>query len=138
MWISVSGSPQQRFCYGTGLGWLIIVEESLDEVNSLLCELYRSSPTPSSQKPVYDEVASLRLHGGHEVTCMAKLGPDAGLVRLATGSRDCMVQVWTLDALNQLKSVFAVRLDTTVPRGITFIEGPGLDLVIFGYLDGML
>jgi hypothetical protein len=50
--------------------------------------------------------------------------------------RDKIVQVLLLNANSQLQSVFAVRLDNTVPKSVAFADN--YDIYVFGLYDGKL
>jgi hypothetical protein len=57
-------------------------------------------------------------------------------VRLAIGTRDRVVQVWTLDPRGHLHSVFSVQLKVTVPKGVALAENITKDIYVFGLYDG--
>ena len=69
---------------------------------------------------------------------IAWLSSDRTTTRIATASRDQLVQVWNYDGRVKLHSVFSVRLPTTVPAGISFVENATRDLHVFGLVDGKL
>lgn len=54
--------------------------------------------------------------------------------RIAIGMHDNLVQVVVLTAYTQLQSIYAGRLDNTVPKSLTF--GSQGTVYIFGLYDG--
>jgi hypothetical protein len=61
---------------------------------------------------------------------------DTVSVQLAVGTRDRLVQLWKHDHKGQLHSLFSVRLDATVPKGVAFAENADNDIYVFGLYDG--
>ena len=43
--------------------------------------------------------------------------------------------MWKLDLKGQVQSVFLVRLDMTVPKGVAFVENAAKDIYVFGLYD---
>ena len=76
-----------------------------------------------------------RLGSGFEITCLAwDIGwPDPG-ARIAVGMRDNVVQVLLLNTNSQLQSIYAGRLDGTVPKSIAFVQRGSMH--VFGLYDG--
>jgi hypothetical protein len=70
-----------------------------------------------------------------EITCMGK-GPfsDSG-IPLIIGTRDRVVQVWSVDTKAQMRATFSVQLDKTVPKAVAFAEDSD-DVHVFGLYDG--
>ncbi|KAG6326352.1 hypothetical protein ID866_12737 [Astraeus odoratus] len=54
-------------------------------------------------------------------------------VHIAVGTRNKRVQVWALNAGNQLSNIFSVELSTTVLWVVHFLGG---DMAVFGMYDG--
>ena len=69
---------------------------------------------------------------------VAWLSSDRTTTRLATASRDQLVQVWNFDGLGNLHNVFSIRLPTTVPSGVAFVENATRDIHVFGLIDGRM
>jgi hypothetical protein len=85
----------------------------------------------------FEELHARRLGKGLEITCIACDGiDDRDLVRIAIGTRDRRVQVWTFDTSAQLAPLFSVQLDVTVPKSVCFTENTARDVYIFGLYDG--
>lgn len=53
------------------------------------------------------------------------------------GTRDGIVQVLDLDLRGKFDPVFAVKLDTTVPKAVEFAND-ALDIYVFGFYDGQV
>jgi hypothetical protein len=102
-------------CCGTGLGYLIILQQR----NNTIAE--------------FDEIASRRIGGGHEIMAMHSDMDSDATVRIIIGTRDKRVQAWTLDSNNRLINTFSVELPTSVPRAVYF---HGADAVVFSKYDG--
>ena len=62
------------------------------------------------------------------------MGWSEGGARIAVGMRDCVVEVLLLNTNSQLQSVYAGRLDSTVPKSIAFVQRESLH--VFGLYDG--
>jgi WD40 repeat protein len=78
------------------------------------------------------------LGTGHEITCIACDDSGDDSTRLATGTRDRLVQVWKLDSKAQLHPVFSVQLDMTVPKAVVFGANGNKDIYVLGVFDGNL
>ncbi|KAG2106904.1 WD40-repeat-containing domain protein [Suillus cothurnatus] len=115
-WTLTRPTAAETLCYGTGLGY----------VSNL--------PLTAGQKR-FQEICTRRLGSGFEITCLSwdSTSSEAN-TRIAVGTRDKIVQVLLLNANSQLQSVFAVRLDNTVPKSVAFAENR--DIYVFGLYDG--
>lgn len=60
------------------------------------------------------------------------------VLRLALGTRDQLVQVWTVDPNFQLKAVFVKALQTTIPKAVALVDNAARDVRVYGMLDGRL
>lgn len=85
----------------------------------------------------FAEKSSMRIGSGAEITCMMASQQD-GTIRLAVGTRDRLVQVWTVDSSYQMNSVFCVELKTTVPKSVFLIDNSARDVRVFGLYDGKM
>jgi WD40 repeat protein len=79
-----------------------------------------------------------RLGTGKEITCLAWDTSDRVDFKLATGTRDSLIQVWTLNSNAQLQSIFAVQLGKTVPSSLAFADNDDQDVLVFGLFDGVV
>ncbi len=86
-------------------------------------------------KGSFAELCSYQVANGKEVTCVAWDSTNEATLRLANGTRDRVVQLWSFNGL-ELHSSFSIKLLTTIPRAIAFSEGPGSDLYVFGVYNG--
>lgn len=85
----------------------------------------------------FEEVVVKRVGTGSEITCMTSGPTDSGTgVRLATGTRERQVMVWTFDN-DVLVPSMSIQLATTVPKGIAFVDGQK-DLYVWGLYDGQM
>ncbi|KAG1719469.1 WD40-repeat-containing domain protein [Suillus lakei] len=111
-WTLTRPTTAETLCYGTGLGYVVFLRRS-----------------------VIDEICARRLGSGFEITCLSwdSTSSEAN-TWIAVGMRDKIVQVLLLNANSQLQSVFAVRLDNTVPKSVAFADN--YDIYIFGLYDG--
>ena len=85
----------------------------------------------------FEELTAKRLGTGCEITCMVCDNTEE-TTRLVVATRDQIVQMWKLDLKGQVQSVFSVRLDVTVPKGVAFVENAAKDIYVFGLYDGNL
>ncbi|KAG2046080.1 hypothetical protein BDR06DRAFT_856595, partial [Suillus hirtellus] len=86
------------------------------------------------RQKTFQEICARRLGSGFEITCLSWHSSTDGNIRIAVGTRDKMVQVLVLNVNLQLQSVFAVRLETTVPKSVAFTDSR--DVYVFGLYDG--
>ncbi|KIJ68874.1 hypothetical protein HYDPIDRAFT_25126 [Hydnomerulius pinastri MD-312] len=115
-WVKTRHSVGETLCYGTGRGYLVFLR-----------------PNPVDKH--FQEICVRRLGLGFEVTCIAwDASWSEGGSQIAVGMRDNIIQVLQLNSNSQLQSVFAGRLDNTVPKSIAFADHS--DLYIFGLFDG--
>ncbi|KAI6139146.1 WD40-repeat-containing domain protein [Pisolithus thermaeus] len=116
IWIKTKYALGETLCYGTALGYVVFV---------------RSSPV--EKQKYYQEICAQRLGAGLKVTCFAWDPSSSESSHIAVGTRDHAVQVLSLSSSSQLQSVFAGRLDNTVPKALCFADH---SLYIFGLYDG--
>jgi hypothetical protein len=69
------------------------------------------------------------------VTCLAWDVANEATVRLATGTQDRFIQLWSFNG-RELHSYFSVQLAATVPKAIGFAENAGTDILVFGIYNG--
>ncbi|KAJ8581076.1 hypothetical protein M405DRAFT_847264 [Rhizopogon salebrosus TDB-379] len=116
VWAMTRKATVETLCYGTGLGYIIFLRRSLIDKN-------------------FQEICTRRLGSGFEITCLSwHLTSSESNIWIAVETRDNMVQVLILNTSAQLQSVFAVRLDNTVPKSIAFTDNR--DIYVFGLYDG--
>ncbi|KAI6169925.1 WD40-repeat-containing domain protein [Pisolithus thermaeus] len=115
IWIKTKYALGETLCYGTALGYVVFV---------------RSSPV--EKQKYYQEICARRLGAGLEVTCFAWDPSSSESSHIAVGTRDHAVQVLSLSSGSQLQSVFAGRLDNTVPKALCFADH---SLYVFGLYD---
>lgn len=99
-WTS-SQSGEDVLCYGTGLGYIIILQAS-------------------AGSHTFTEVYAKRLGTGAEITCLAI--DDSHFqhsFNIVTGTRGSFVQLWNYDFSN-LTSVFSVLVSRTIPKAVAF------------------
>ncbi|KAG1750309.1 WD40-repeat-containing domain protein [Suillus occidentalis] len=115
VWATTTKTAEETLCYGTGLGYIIFLRRSVAD-------------------KTFQEISTKRLGSGFEITCLSwRSTPSEGNLRIAVGMRDKMIQVLTLNANSQLQSVFAVRLENTVPKSVAFADNRGI--YVFGLYD---
>ncbi|KAF8573818.1 hypothetical protein K439DRAFT_1374237, partial [Ramaria rubella] len=81
----------------------------------------------------FEECWARRLGQGFEITCIC-WNETSG--RVATGTRDGIVQVWTFESNEGLCPLFSVKMETTVPRTLGFVNNTAQDLYLFGLYNG--
>lgn len=79
---------------------------------------------------------SERVGLGGEILSLASTGFGGDSVRIAVGMNDGVVQVWSYRT-EEIEPLFAVRMHTTVPKALNFING-GRELLVFGLWDGLV
>jgi len=84
----------------------------------------------------------VRIGRGGEILSLAADTTTGSITRIATGTRDKCVQVWTFDSNIQKlvpvhSSAFSEKKDI-VPKALAFNDDPNHDLYIFGIFDGGL
>lgn len=133
-WLTQRDDPLETLCYGTGLGYFVVCRQVPDvrELDNVLKYLLRD------HQLLFQEIYSKRLATGQEITCLSANVSHDALVRIAVGTRDKIVQVLVFDIQDRVKSVFCVRLDTTVPIAVGFTDKTGKDVLVFGLFNGQL
>ncbi|OBZ69752.1 Protein Notchless [Grifola frondosa] len=117
IWATRRTPPAHLLCFGTGLGYMVIWCQRL-------------------QPDTFEEKFSRRLGTGCEITCVAWDASDETTTRVAIGTRDRFVQVWTIDSPAQPHSVFSIQLNPSVPRAIAFVDNAARDIYVFGLYNG--
>ncbi|KAG1728480.1 WD40-repeat-containing domain protein [Suillus occidentalis] len=115
-WTLTRPTTVETLCYGTGLGYIVFLRRSVIDKR-------------------FQEICVRMLGSGFEITCLSwdSTSSEAN-TRIAVGMRDKIVQVLLLNTNSQLQSVFAVRLDNTVPKSVAFADN--YDIYVFGLYDG--
>lgn len=54
------------------------------------------------------------------------------------GTRDKVVQVFQLDGKGELRSIFSIQLDATIPIAVCFADNTAKDLYVLGLFNGQL
>jgi WD40 repeat protein len=90
----------------------------------------------------FDAIHSVRIGRGGEILSLAADTTAGSTTRIATGTRDKCIQVWTFDSNTQKlvsvhSSAFSEKKDI-VPKALAFNDDLGHDLYIFGIFDGGL
>ncbi|KAH7917252.1 WD40 repeat-like protein, partial [Leucogyrophana mollusca] len=116
-WITRRDELRETLCYGTALGNLVIWRQQ------------------SRSKEVFEEVLTIKVGTGKEILCVSCDTSVPMGVRIATGTRDARVLVWSFDSRERIHSVFSVQLDNTIPKGIAFSKDTK-DIFVFGLYNG--
>jgi hypothetical protein len=88
-------------------------------------------------KKKFNEIFSHRVANGMEITCLNTSVSEDGLsIRVAIGTRDKAVQVWTLDHTRQITCILSMQLESTTPVSIEIVKNVARDIRIFGLYDG--
>ncbi|KAG2029837.1 WD40-repeat-containing domain protein [Suillus americanus] len=116
-WITRQEATRETLCYGTGLGFIGIWQQHGEGLED------------------FDAKVSKRIGTGKEIMCLTydHSGNDT---RIATGTRDKRVQVWSFDFKGPLIPVFSIELSTTIPRMINFNRTASRHILVFGMYDG--
>jgi hypothetical protein len=85
----------------------------------------------------FEEIFSHRVANGKEITCLTScIAEDGQSVRIAFGTRDKAVQVWSLDHKRHVSTVFSKTLANTIPVSIEILRNVSRDVRVFGLYDG--
>ncbi|KAG6326320.1 hypothetical protein ID866_12769 [Astraeus odoratus] len=115
LWVTHKGDLQETLCCGTGLSHLIV---------------WRQRPNTVIE---FDEIVSRHIGNGQEIMAISSDTESVMGVHIAVGTRDKRVQVWALNAGNQLSNIFSIELSTTMLRAVHFLGG---DMAVFGMYNG--
>jgi hypothetical protein len=85
----------------------------------------------------FKEIFARRIGCGGQITCLGSKESQPS-VRLAVGTRNKGVQVFTFDHKKSIQPVFAVELDMTVPVSLGFVDNHRKDVYVFGLYNGYL
>ena len=94
-------------CYATSLGMLVFCREA------------------AGQQQRFEEIVAKRLGSGTAITCIATGASDRAAMRLATASRDGLVQAWVFTLPNKLENTFSLNYTNTIPIGLAFVNSAG-------------
>ncbi|KAG1764295.1 WD40-repeat-containing domain protein [Suillus occidentalis] len=116
-WITRQEATRETLCFGTGLGFLGIWQQQGEGLEN------------------FDAKVSRRIGNGKEIMCLTydHAGDDT---RIASGTRDRRVQVWSFNFKGLLIPIFSVELSTTIPRTVNFKHSASRNLLVFGMYDG--
>jgi len=112
-WITRQEVTHETLCYGTGLGFIGIWQQHGQGLED------------------FDTKISRRIGTGKEIMCLTydHAGNDT---RIATGTCDKHVQVWTFDFKGPLVPIFSIELSTTIPHMIHFNHTASRNILVFG------
>lgn len=116
-WITRQEATRETLCYGTGLGFIGIWQQQGEGLED------------------FDAKMSKRIGTGKEIMCIT-YDHTGDETRLATGTRDRRVQVWSFDFKGPLIPIFSIELSTTIPRTVNFNRTANRNLLVFGMYDG--
>ena len=107
-------------CYATSLGMLIFCREA------------------AGQQQRFEEILAKRLGSGTAITCIATGTSDRAATRLATASRDGLVQAWVFTLPNKLENTFSLNFANTIPIGLAFVNNAGEseNILFFDLVNG--
>ncbi|KAG1894223.1 WD40-repeat-containing domain protein [Suillus fuscotomentosus] len=116
-WITRHEAMCETLCYGMGLGFIGIWQQQGEGLHDFDAKVLR------------------RIRTGKEIMCLTydHTGEDT---RIASGTRDRCVQVWTFDFKGPLIPIFSVELATTIPCTINFNCAANRNILVFGMYDG--
>ncbi|KAG1720367.1 WD40-repeat-containing domain protein [Suillus occidentalis] len=116
-WITRQEATRETLCYGTGLGFIGIWQQNGEGLED------------------FGAKVSKRIGTGKEIMCLT-FDHSGNDTRIATGTRDKRVQVWSFDFKGPLIPVFSIELSTTIPRMINFNRTASRHILVFGMYDG--
>lgn len=124
-------------CFSTALGYVAFWRET--ETASVSSVMHRSCVARLTLKQnVYREVSARRIGAGSEILSLAVDQYSHRAFKIACGTRDQVVQLFTMDDKWDLQSVFTVRLPSTVPKSVAFSDNSRSDVYAFGLYDGQM
>ncbi|GJJ15453.1 hypothetical protein Clacol_009731 [Clathrus columnatus] len=85
------------------------------------------------QELFFKEAACHQIANGVEITCLTAHHETS---RIAVGMRDSVVQIWCIEANNTLSLLWSIKVETTMPQGISFRAKGGCELDVFRSFDG--
>lgn len=141
-WLTRRNEVTDTVCYGNALGCLVFMQYHANEVRHReFASLFYQLKSFGAVQDKFETIFSARLARGAEITCITA-DVSSGSTRIATGTRDKCVQVWTFDSSRRkLESVFS-KVDKgereIVPKTLAFDNNSERDLYIFGLYDGGL
>jgi hypothetical protein len=75
------------------------------------------------------------MHGGHEITSMARNQSLSGEIQILLSTSAGTVQLITFDENMDVVPIFSVNLENVVPSTVKFAEN-NEDVLVFGFHDG--
>ena len=107
-------------CYASSLGMLVFCREA------------------AGQQQCFEEILAKRLGSGTAITCIATGASDRAATRLATASRDGLVQAWVFTLPNKLDNIFSLNFTNTIPIGLAFTgnAGENQNILFFDLVNG--
>jgi hypothetical protein len=121
LWAKRRDDAGETMIFGTGNGYLVFWRHNRSQ--------------PGDRESQFEEVISRRVGNGDEITALSWDGATEGNLRLANGTRDGCVQLWTFNG-KKLDSMFSVKVPGTVPKNIDFVDNARSDLYVFGAYNG--
>lgn len=124
----------------TALGELVIWSPSKRaEVASIYILRSQRLLNPLNQSD-FTQIVRRRVGDGSEIICLAvdTSQTSGSTPRFALGMRSGVIQVWDIDSVGDLSSVFALTLPSTVPAGVAFAGSDARNLYVCGMYDGRM
>jgi hypothetical protein len=85
-----------------------------------------------------ESILTRKIGFSSQIACIISKTYTQSPVRLAVGTRNKCIQVFTFNHKKSIQPLFAIKLEVTVPVLLGFVDNPRKDLYIFGLYNGYL
>jgi WD domain, G-beta repeat. len=130
VWVKRRDDLHNILAFGTALGYLVLWRQTVCTTSEKVFVADQSQ-----DHDIFEECYSRRVAHGQELTCLSWDSSNEVTLRLASGTRDQCIQLWSFNG-KELHSIWSIQLTSTVPKTIGFSENPGADLYVFGIYNG--
>jgi hypothetical protein len=139
-WITRQNESFDTLCYGNALGFLVFLQHRPTEVGIFFYSVVILNGLQNQRR--FEAAHSIRIARGGEILSIAADTSGGRATRIATGTRDKCVQVWSFDSSSRkLDSVHSNAFSQDkdiIPKSLAFENNEKRDLCVFGLYDGAM
>jgi hypothetical protein len=83
----------------------------------------------------FEGVVGKRVANGKEIIRLSS-DTSSNVSRLVLGTRDGIIQVYTVSAVGEISAIFSVVIEDVVPISVSFADNTARDVIVIGMYCG--
>jgi WD40 repeat protein len=130
LWVKRRDQSRHILAFGTAFGYLVFWRRTVSSSYMAL-----DTANLLQDQNSFEECYSRQVGRAREITCLAWDSSNEATLRLASGTQDGIVQLWSFNG-KELHPVWSIELDGTCPRTLGFVDNKP-DIYVFGMFNGL-